>query len=133
VPIGGAGKLVAARPFVTLTVLTGGKAAPLLSRTVNTTWLTGPVTVALTAKALPATMLAATGPSTKVRTTACAVCPKEKRCAALRRRASAPTAPSSVRPVPSAVPDRTGSSASASAAWRITRSPGFSMSATGAK
>ena len=110
-----------------------GTTTPSPSTTVNTTWLTGPVTVALTAKALPATMLAASGPSTSVRTTACAVCAKEKRCAALRTRLSAPTAPSSVTPVPIAGPDRTGSSASASAACRIIRSPGRRLAATGAK
>jgi hypothetical protein len=89
--------------------------------------------VALTAKALPATMLAAIGPSTRVRTTACAVCEKEKRCAAARTRLSASTAPSSVTLGPSAGLDRTGSSAMASAAWRMTRSPVFRLSATGAK
>jgi hypothetical protein len=131
--MGGAAKLVAARPLATLMVLAGGTTAPELSRTVNTTWLTGPVTAALTAKALPATMLAATGPSTRVRTTACAVCEKEKRCAAPRTRLSAPTAPSSVTPVPSPVPARTGRSAMASAAWRMTRSPGSMLPAIGAK
>jgi hypothetical protein len=73
------------------------------------------------------------GASTSVRTTACAVCEKEKRCAAAAHEAERATAPSSVTPVPSAVPARTGSSAMASAAWRMTRSPGIRLPATGAK
>ena len=59
--MGGEKKLTVALPSLTVMVRTGGSTAPVASRMLKTTWLTGPVTVALAWMAVPATMLAAMG------------------------------------------------------------------------
>ncbi len=133
VPIGGAVKLVLACPLTTATVRAGGMTTSSRSRSVNTTWLIGPVTLAAAGMVAPATTMAAKGARTIVLTTAAATCATEKPCATLRAVAKGPTAPSSVTPVPKTAPGRTGSRAKEFEACSSSRSPGCSRSATAAK